>query len=280
MGIPIPPRGRRRPRSASSSSRPCCILPRLLGGGDGSGTDLLARQRRRVGSTTPGPTDACQTEIEQILCGANNDVQDYWDRELPVAFGAPYEVHRHGVLHAAAPTPAAARRRRRPGRSTARPTTWCTSTSTSCEQLQEQFGGHRRPRRRSTSSPTSSATTSRTSPGRTSSPPARRDREPVVDRPRAAGRLLRRRLGPRRDGPHRCGRADLIENADEMRRGDRRRRAPSATTGSSTQTQGRVDPSQWTHGSSEQRKTWFARPPATSSGDPRRAATPRSPSRA
>ena len=30
--------------------------------------------------------------------------------------------------------------RRRSGRSTARPTSWCTSTSTSCTQLQDQFG--------------------------------------------------------------------------------------------------------------------------------------------
>ncbi len=32
------------------------------------------------------------------------------------------------------------RRRRRPVRSTARPTAWCTSTWTSCEQLQSRFG--------------------------------------------------------------------------------------------------------------------------------------------
>jgi len=63
------------------------LLPRLLGG-DG-GTNLI----------TPGDAqdaavdndESCQSEAEQIVCGANEDVQDYWERAYPQAFGQPYD---------------------------------------------------------------------------------------------------------------------------------------------------------------------------------------------
>jgi predicted metalloprotease len=62
------------------------FLPRLLGGGDG--TSLLAPESQQAGG---GSADACQTEAEQILCGAFNDAQAYWETAYPQAFsGAPY----------------------------------------------------------------------------------------------------------------------------------------------------------------------------------------------
>ena len=35
-------------------------------------------------------SQACQTETEQIVCGANEDVQTYWESAYPEAFGEPY----------------------------------------------------------------------------------------------------------------------------------------------------------------------------------------------
>jgi hypothetical protein len=62
------------------------ILPRLLGGGDGS--SYITPQAEQEGAETA----ECQTEIEQILCGAFNDAQEYWVRQYPTSFGGPYEV--------------------------------------------------------------------------------------------------------------------------------------------------------------------------------------------
>lgn len=58
------------------------LLPRLLGG-DGGG---LNQYSEGAGEQT-GESKPCQTEAEQIVCGANEDVQDYWGREYPEAFG-------------------------------------------------------------------------------------------------------------------------------------------------------------------------------------------------
>ena len=59
------------------------LLPRLLGG-DGTG-----------GLTQPAGAqegqDACTTELEQTICGANEDVQDYWAGASPAAFGRSYD---------------------------------------------------------------------------------------------------------------------------------------------------------------------------------------------
>jgi hypothetical protein len=63
------------------------FLPRLLGGGDG--TSLITPDDAQDAAVNDG--EACQTEAEQIVCGANNDVQDYWEREYPQAFNGPYD---------------------------------------------------------------------------------------------------------------------------------------------------------------------------------------------
>jgi uncharacterized protein len=62
------------------------LLPRLLGGGDG--TSLLAPESEQQTGGNTG--EACQTEAEQIVCGATNDVQAFWERAYPEAFGEPY----------------------------------------------------------------------------------------------------------------------------------------------------------------------------------------------
>ena len=63
------------------------FLPKLLGGS--------ANQAISPGDEeAPASEDvaSCETEIEQIICGATNDVQPYWERTLPRAFNRPYEV--------------------------------------------------------------------------------------------------------------------------------------------------------------------------------------------
>ena len=76
------------------------------------------------------------------------------------------------------------------------------------------------------------------------------ERQRVLDRARAAGRLLRRRLG-RRHRRSRPARVDAEVNE-----------ALNAAAGVGDdriqqKTQGRIDPESWTHGSAEQRQQWF-----------------------
>jgi predicted metalloprotease len=62
------------------------FLPRLLGGDDGTNPVTNA-----PGVTNAdGEGEACQTELEQILCGATNDVAEFWIDEYPRAFGGEY----------------------------------------------------------------------------------------------------------------------------------------------------------------------------------------------
>ena len=70
------------------------ILPKLLGGGLGSlgGTPPAAAGATEgaAAATTGGDDEACSSEIEQIICGATNDVADYWVEQLPLSFGVDY----------------------------------------------------------------------------------------------------------------------------------------------------------------------------------------------
>jgi len=62
------------------------FLPKLLGAGDDSQSPALPAQS--MGSSAAG----CVTDLEQVVCGVTNDVQDYWTRALPEFFGTNYEV--------------------------------------------------------------------------------------------------------------------------------------------------------------------------------------------
>jgi len=62
------------------------FLPKLLGAGTPSPAASLPAQS--TGSSTAG----CVTDLEQIVCGVTNDVQDYWTRAMPQFFNTDYEA--------------------------------------------------------------------------------------------------------------------------------------------------------------------------------------------
>jgi len=66
------------------------FLPRLLGG-DG-GTSLITPDGAQNESAGGNEGEACQTEAEQIVCGAFNDAQAFWTDAYPAAFSGAYEV--------------------------------------------------------------------------------------------------------------------------------------------------------------------------------------------
>ena len=138
-----------------------------------------------------------------------------------------------------------------PGRRPRSTSTWASTTS--CSSASARPATSRRP----TCSPTSSATTSsacsarRPRCARQQQQPARR-RQRALGPAGAAGRLLRRRLGPR---DRSSGTSSIPATSTKGSVPPRR----WATTGSSgCQGQG-VHPEGFTHGSSEQRTSWFRR---------------------
>jgi predicted metalloprotease len=69
------------------------ILPKVLGGATGSATggSQVAAPTGGAAAVDTGASDgACSTELEQILCGATNDVSEYWIDQLPLSFGVDY----------------------------------------------------------------------------------------------------------------------------------------------------------------------------------------------
>jgi len=62
------------------------FLPKLLGGASSEGALSPPAEE-----ATSGEPVQCETELEQILCGASDDVQDYWIAAFPTAFGREYE---------------------------------------------------------------------------------------------------------------------------------------------------------------------------------------------
>lgn len=70
------------------------FLPKLLGGASTSSlasTDAPSVNADATGAATDANGNtACSSELEQVLCGAVDDVSEYWVSELPVAFGVDY----------------------------------------------------------------------------------------------------------------------------------------------------------------------------------------------
>ncbi len=69
------------------------FLPKLLGGATGAATGLGGGTGGSGSAqTTGGDDDPCSSEAEQILCGATIDVQEFWIDEFQPAFGTDYRV--------------------------------------------------------------------------------------------------------------------------------------------------------------------------------------------
>lgn len=65
------------------------FLPKLLGGATtttpGQGASSGATE-----ATSGGDDDTCSSDLEQQICGATNDVAGYWVEQLPLSFGVDY----------------------------------------------------------------------------------------------------------------------------------------------------------------------------------------------
>ncbi len=62
------------------------FLPKLLGAGGTSQAATLPAQS--TGSSAAG----CVTDLEQIVCGVTNDAQEYWTNALPQFFNTEYQM--------------------------------------------------------------------------------------------------------------------------------------------------------------------------------------------
>jgi uncharacterized protein len=60
------------------------FLPKLLGGANQSAVDS-------TGDTSGDAAEICNSEVEQILCGATEDVQNYWAAQFPTSFKQEYD---------------------------------------------------------------------------------------------------------------------------------------------------------------------------------------------
>ena len=62
------------------------LLPKLLGAGPAAtGVEPQTRAAESIDGT-------CSSDLEQLVCGATEDVQTYWQANLPRFFGRDYEV--------------------------------------------------------------------------------------------------------------------------------------------------------------------------------------------
>jgi hypothetical protein len=66
------------------------VLPKLMGGELTGGTQLAGAPEGAAAASSTASEEACSTELEQVLCGATNDVSDYWIDQLPLSFGIDY----------------------------------------------------------------------------------------------------------------------------------------------------------------------------------------------
>jgi uncharacterized protein len=66
------------------------ILPKILGGSLGGAPTSGANLSPAADGATAGDGGACDSELEQILCGATDDVSLYWIDQLPLSFGVDY----------------------------------------------------------------------------------------------------------------------------------------------------------------------------------------------
>jgi len=68
------------------------FLPKLLGGATGQTSGIGGGGTAASTESTGGDDDTCSSEAEKILCGATIDVQEFWLEQFPKSFNQEYEV--------------------------------------------------------------------------------------------------------------------------------------------------------------------------------------------
>lgn len=63
------------------------FLPKLL-----NSSPTAAGVPQPVDRTGTATADSCGTDLEEVVCGATKDVQNYWSTNLPTFYGTQYEV--------------------------------------------------------------------------------------------------------------------------------------------------------------------------------------------
>ena len=71
------------------------VLPQLLGTDGSEPGSTLGGVLGGTGEPSAEQADGtCSSDLEQVLCGATEDVQAYWQAALPEYFGTPYQATR------------------------------------------------------------------------------------------------------------------------------------------------------------------------------------------
>lgn len=247
------------------------ILPKLLGGGglgDALGGGSPIAPATEGSSTATGGGDApCDSELEQILCGATDDVSEYWIDQLPLSFGVDY-IDTQTVFFSG-------------------------STNTGCGQASSQTGPFYCPLDSLVYFDLDFLVTLQNQFGATGDLAAQyivaHEFGHHVQNVLGINEQMRR---AQQEDPQRANQysvalelqADCFAGAWARDAGDRdlfdnQREVEealnaAAAVGDDTiqqKTSGRVDPESWTHGSSAQRVQWFQR--GYSTGDPQRCTT-------
>jgi predicted metalloprotease len=223
------------------------FLPQLLGGGNSAPGAISP-------SDSQSADGACDTDLEQIVCGVTNDVQAYWTTALPQYFDTPYQMTKTRLFDQPYPT----------GCGQANPQTgpfYCPSDSLVyidlgfMQQIETQFVGattdlaeqyilaheygHHIQNLLGTNAQVQKA--SQQDPGNANRYSVALELQADCYAGVWVGDANRR---GRLDSPTEI--QEAIKAAEGV--GDDRIQQ---------QTQGRIDPESWTHGSAEQRRTWF-----------------------
>ena len=242
------------------------LLPKLLGGGSARASPERPTPAPAAEQST-GVTAVRRPRSTQILCGAVDDVSEYWIVQYPESFGQPYR-EADTVFFTGGTNTGCGQASSQMG------PFYCPADELVyfdldfLVQMQQQFGavgdlaaqyivaheyGHHVQNVLGDQRPGEPGAAAEPGPG-----------QRPLGRPGAAGGLPRRRLGPlgRRARPARAGR----DQRGAGRRGGRRRRPhPVSRPGCS------VNPDSFTHGTSEQRVQWFRR--GYDTGDPNQCNT-------
>ncbi|HUF97747.1 MAG TPA: neutral zinc metallopeptidase [Ilumatobacter sp.] len=66
------------------------ILPKLMGGSTSTTSGVAPAAEGAGRAVDEANSDTCSSELEQVLCGATDDVSEYWIDQLPLSFGVEY----------------------------------------------------------------------------------------------------------------------------------------------------------------------------------------------